>query len=162
MSLDFPDQLENNSTVYLYFGEGLKKKACKFSALDSGGWTRSRHGGQGRSSGLQLTAGRQCDLPWTPRPAAHHRAQGHSRVQLCLRAEAGLTFNLELLDCLAPLPLVCFCLLSSVSWVPVQFTPDVACSQLSGPPTEDTMGWSLRKLCSLPRRGSLSAFWSPY
>lgn len=60
-----------------YFREGFKKKkrTQRFSALDSGGWTRPRDGGQGRSSGLQqdCTAAAR-DMPWTPGPAAPIRS----------------------------------------------------------------------------------------
>lgn len=110
---DFPDPTGKQFTVCLCFREGFKRKKQRtqmFSTPDSGRWAQSHNEGQGCSSGLQLDRRAAAhDLPWTPRPAARHQAQGHSRGQLCLRAETGLTFNPEPCDCLAPLPLVCFC-----------------------------------------------------
>lgn len=67
----------------------------------------------------------------TPRPAAPlARAPGCLWLgsgQVCLQAETGLTFNPELLDCLACLPLVMFW-----SWSP--FCPPDAVWLLSWPP----------------------------
>lgn len=54
-----------------------------------------------------------------PRSAAPPEGTGVRWVQLRLQAETGLTFNPELLDCLAPLPLVS---LLSVFWLLEQFT----------------------------------------
>lgn len=78
-----------------------------------------------------MAAGAQSS-PWTRQDSTEHRppqkaaqascppeGTGVRWVQLRLQAETGLTFNPELLDCLAPLPLVS---LLSFFWLLEQFT----------------------------------------
>lgn len=79
--------------------------------------------GGGWSSELPLDQTGQHEAPAPPRrpprPAACPEGTGVRWVQLRLQAETGLTFNPELLDCLAPLSLVS---LLSVFWLLEQFT----------------------------------------
>lgn len=79
-----------------------------------------RWGGGGEGPGLRAPPGPDRTAGSTgPAEKAPHEGTGMRWVQPCLQAETGLTVNPELLDCLAPLPLV---LLLSVFWLLEQFT----------------------------------------